>query len=139
LRVAVLLHDIGKIGIGDTLLNKESPLTDEEERIMREHPLKGAEIIRPIKELKYIIPIIRHHHERWNGTGYPDGLSGNMIPIGARILNVADSFEAMRSDRPYKRGLTIEEAEQEIIKYSGIQFDPQIVNALVKVFEKRGL
>src|SRR3990170_4364281 len=139
LRVAVLLHDIGKIGIGDTLLNKESPLTDEEERIMREHPLKGAEIIRPIKELKYIIPIIRHHHERWNGTGYPDGLSGNMIPIGARILNVADSFEAMRSDRPYKKGLTIEEAEQEIIKYSGIQFDPQMVNALVKVLEKRGL
>lgn len=136
LRIAVLLHDIGKIGIEDTILSKPAPLSEEETRLMREHPLKGASILEPIKELKNIVPIIRHHHEWWNGTGYPDRLSGNMIPLGARILCVADAFDAMIANRPYRRGFTVQEAKEELIRFSGAQFDPQVVDAFIMVIER---
>lgn len=136
LQMAVLLHDIGKIGISDDILNKPSPLSDEEKMAMNRHPINGAAILEPIKELKNIIPIIRHHHERWDGTGYPDGLSGNMIPLGARILSVADAFEAMITDRPYRRGLTLGEAKEELLGCAGSQFDSQVVDAFLSYLEK---
>ncbi|MBI3754070.1 MAG: HD domain-containing protein [Deltaproteobacteria bacterium] len=133
LKLSVLLHDIGKIGIENTILNKPSRLSDEEIRIVRDHPLKGASILDPIKELKGILPIVRHHHEWWDGTGYPHGLSGNMIPLGARILCVADAFDAMITERPYRKGLTLEDAKQELIRFSGAQFDPMVVDAFIAV------
>lgn len=136
LKLAVLLHDIGKIGIDNTILNKQSRLSEEEFRIVKEHPLKGAGILGPIKELKEIIPIIRHHHEWWDGTGYPYGLAGNMIPLGARILCVADAFDAMTAERPYRKGLTLEEAKQELIRFAGSQFDPTVVDAFIKVINR---
>lgn len=136
LRIAVLLHDIGKVGIDETILNKPTRLSDEEMRLMREHPLKGSSILEPIKELRGVVPIIRHHHEWWNGTGYPDRLSGNMIPLGARILCAADAFDAMIANRPYRRGFTVQEAKQELIRFSGTQFDPQVVDAFIKVIER---
>lgn len=136
LRIAVLLHDIGKIGIPDAILNKPSFLSTEEMQAMKRHPLNGVTILQPIKELKTIIPIVRHHHEWWNGTGYPDGLSGNMIPLGARILCVADAFEAMITDRPYRNRLNVEDAKKELLKFSDTQFDPQIVDIFISLLEK---
>ncbi|MBI5874499.1 MAG: HD domain-containing protein [Deltaproteobacteria bacterium] len=136
LRIAVLLHDIGKVGIDEAILNKSTYLSDEEFKLVKEHPLKGAAILEPIKELRGVVPIIRNHHEWWNGTGYPDRLSGNMIPLGARILCVADAFDAMIANRPYRRGFTVQEAKQELIRFAGTQFDPQVVDAFLKVIEK---
>ncbi|MBI3755223.1 MAG: HD domain-containing protein, partial [Deltaproteobacteria bacterium] len=136
LRIAVLLHDIGKVGIDEAILNKSTYLSDEEFKLVKEHPLKGAAILEPIKELRGVVQIIRNHHEWWNGTGYPDRLSGNMIPLGARILCVADAFDAMIANRPYRRGFTVQEAKQELIRFAGTQCDPQVVDAFLKVIEK---
>lgn len=136
LRIAVLLHDIGKVGIEETILSKPAPLSEQEMKLMKEHPLRGAAILEPIKKLKNIVPIIRHHHEWWNGTGYPDRLSGHMIPLGARILCAADAFDAMTADRPYRRGLTLKEAKEELIRFSGKQFDPWIVEVFIKMIEE---
>ena len=133
LRIAVLLHDIGKVGIDEAILNKSTHLSDEEFRLVKEHPLKGASILEPIKELRGVVPIIRHHHEWWNGAGYPDRLSGNMIPLGARILCAADAFDAMIANRPYRSRLTVQEAKEELIRFSGTQFDPQVVKAFLKI------
>jgi len=128
-----LLHDVGKIGVPDNVLLKQERLTREERMIMNAHPVLGAEIIAPVTKLAPELPIIRHHHEWYNGSGYPDRLIGDEIPKLARILHVADAFEAMTSARPYRlTPLTGEEALKELRKFAGIQFDPAVVDAFVR-------
>ncbi len=129
LQLGAVLHDIGKIGVRDSVLLKESSLTDEEFEQIKMHPAFGEEIISRISQLKSAIPGVRHHHEKFNGRGYPDGLAGDKIDITARIIAVADSFDAMTSNRPYREGLSLDAAFEELRKYSGSQFDPEIVDA----------
>jgi putative nucleotidyltransferase with HDIG domain len=128
-----LLHDIGKIGVRDEILLKQEKLTREERIKMNAHPELGAEIISPVRKLAPELPIIRHHHEWYNGSGYPDRLIGDEIPWLARILHVADAFEAMTAQRPYRMTpLTVEQALSELRKFAGIQFDPAVVDAFVR-------
>jgi HD domain-containing protein len=128
-----LLHDIGKIGVPDAVLLKQDKLTKDERILMNQHPVKGEEIIKPVQRLRPELPIIRHHHEWYNGSGYPDHLEGEQIPRLARILGVADAFEAMTAARPYRMTpLTAEQAFGELRKYSGIQFDPEMVDAFAR-------
>lgn len=128
-----LLHDVGKIGVPDNVLLKQERLTREERMIMNAHPVLGAEIIAPVTKLAPELPIIRHHHEWYNGSGYPDRLMGDEIPKLARILHVADAFEAMTAARPYRmKPLSAEQALGELRKFAGIQFDPAVVDAFVK-------
>lgn len=129
LQLSAVLHDIGKIGIRDSVLLKEGPLDDEEFAQIKMHTIYGEEIISRIKELKSAIPGIKQHHEKVNGRGYPLGLSGEEIDVTARIIAVADSFDAMTTDRPYRKGLTLDQAFDELRKWSGSQFDPAIVDA----------
>jgi len=129
---AGLLHDVGKIGIRDNILLKEGPLDKEERFLMNQHPTIGAEIVAPATQLHAEAPLIRTHHEWFNGSGYPDGVEALDIPLGARILGVADAYEAMTSPRPYRKTpLSHEIAIGELQKYSGIQFDPEIVPILI--------
>ena len=128
-----IIHDIGKVGIPDEILNKAMKLTKEEYEIVKKHPTLGEQVINQMSYLKDLAPIVRHHHEKWDGTGYPDGLKGKEIPLLSRILAVADAFDAMTSDRSYRKALSIEEALNEIKKNSGIQFDPEIVDAFLDV------
>jgi diguanylate cyclase (GGDEF)-like protein/putative nucleotidyltransferase with HDIG domain len=138
IRVAALLHDIGKIGIPDHILNKPGPLTDEEWSVMRHHPKIGHQILTQVGEkFESVSHIIVAHHERWDGHGYPYGLSENMIPLGARILAVADSYDAMTSDRPYRAALPEAEAQAELRSCAGHQFDPRVVEAFIQVLEKQ--
>lgn len=130
--IAGLLHDVGKIGTYESILNKPGKLTDEEMDMMRQHPGKGADILKPIKQLKGIVPAIRHHHESFDGTGYPDGLKGEDIPLQARILTVADTVDAMGADRPYRKGRPIEVIIAELKRCAGTQFDAKIVKAYLK-------
>ncbi len=142
LELAGLLHDIGKIGIYETILDKPEKLTEEELHTIREHPVKGAEILEPIRQLKRIIPAIKYHHEFYNGEGYPEGLKGEDIPLMARILAVADTVDAMGSDRPYRKGKSMDEIVTELKRCSGTQFDPEVVRAFLKTlkrFKKGGL
>jgi putative nucleotidyltransferase with HDIG domain len=128
-----LLHDVGKIGVPDRVLLKQERLTREERMLMNAHPVLGAEIIAPVTKLAPELPIIRHHHEWYNGSGYPDRLIGDEIPKLARILHVADAFEAMTASRPYRMTpLTPEQALAELRKFAGIQFDPAVVDAFVR-------
>lgn len=128
-----LLHDVGKIGVPDNILLKQERLTREERMIMNAHPVLGAEIIDPVLKLAPELPIIRHHHEWYNGSGYPDRLMGDEIPKLARILHVADAFEAMTAARPYRMNpLTSEQALGELRKFAGVQFDPEVVDAFVR-------
>jgi putative nucleotidyltransferase with HDIG domain len=132
-----LLHDIGKIGVPDAVLLKQGALTREERIMLHAHPVKGEEIIRPVQKLAPELPVIRHHHEWYNGSGYPDGLVGEAIPWLARILHVADSFEAMTAARPYRMNPLSEEiALSELRKYSGIQFDPKVVAAFERLIAR---
>jgi putative nucleotidyltransferase with HDIG domain len=131
---AGLLHDVGKIGIRDNILLKEGPLDREERFLMNQHPTIGAEIVAPAKQLTEEAPLIKAHHEWFNGSGYPEGVEALDIPLGARILTIADAYEAMTSSRPYRKTpLTHEQAVGELEKYSGIQFDPTIVPVLVNL------
>jgi len=133
-----LLHDIGKIGIPDAILLKQGALTKDERTVMNTHPVKGEEIIRPVEKLAPELPIIRHHHEWYNGSGYPDRLVGHEIPRLARIMHVADSFEAMTAARPYRMTpLTEAQALDELHKFSGIQFDPDVVAAFDRLIARR--
>jgi len=132
-----LLHDIGKIGIPEDILSKPRKLTPEEYREIMKHPVTGAKIIEPLRGLKNIISIIRHHHERYDGTGYPDKLRGEEIPLEARILATADTFDALTSERPYREALSLEDALKEIRRHIGTQFDPQIVEALEKIVMRK--
>jgi HD-GYP domain-containing protein (c-di-GMP phosphodiesterase class II) len=132
LHYASILHDIGKIGVPDEILNKEGPLNKQEWVIMKEHPVKGAEIVAPIKYLEPVSPIIRAHHEKFDGTGYPYGLAGEDIPLGARILAVVDAYIAIRDERIYSKSHTHEEAIAELRRSSGSHFDPEIVDIFCK-------
>lgn len=136
LRLAAVLHDIGKIGIRDAILLKEGKLTDEEYRIIKNHTIYGAEILGHIKQLKDIIPGVLYHHEKYDGTGYPDGLRGEEIPLIAQIIAVADTYDAMTTDRPYRKGLSKEVAIAELQKWAGIQFSPVVVEAFVKIMSE---
>lgn len=126
IQLAARLHDIGKVAVPDRLLDKPSSLTPEEVALMDTHPLVGESILRPIAQLRNVAVIIRNHHERWDGAGYPDGLSGEHIPVGSRILALADTFDAMTSQRPYRSSLSVVEAREEIAGHLGTQFDPTI-------------
>jgi HD-GYP domain-containing protein (c-di-GMP phosphodiesterase class II) len=127
--VGALLHDVGKIGIEDAILRKPSALTDEEFRIMKRHPEKGAHIMGSIPQMREIVGAIRNHHERWSGGGYPDNLRGEQIPLVARIIQVADSFDAMTTTRPYQRAMKPEAGVARIRELAGIVFDPKVVDA----------
>ena len=134
-----LLHDIGKIGIRDSVLLKPGRLDKAERMLMNEHPVKGAEILKGVERLAPELPLIRHHHEWFNGSGYPDRLIGENIPFLARILHVADAFEAMTAVRPYRlRPMSATQAMEELRKYSGIQFDPLVVDAFGKTASAQG-
>jgi putative nucleotidyltransferase with HDIG domain len=132
LRLAGLLHDIGEIGTSDKLLSKVS-ITEKEYEIIKEHPVHGAKIFEKIEQLKDIAPLIRHHHERVDGKGYPDSLNGEETPLSARILHVAESFDSMTSDRPHRLSPGIEYALSELKKHSGSQFDSRVVDAFLKI------
>ncbi len=130
-----LLHDIGKIGVPDSILLKPGKLTDEEWIVMRSHPLLGWQMIRNIRFLEEAAPIVLHHHERFDGGGYPHGLAGEQIPLGARIFAISDTFDAMTSDRPYRRALPYPIAAAEISRCAGTQFDPVVVECFLAVPE----
>ena len=132
----ILLHDIGKIFIPKNILNKPGPLNDEEWKIIKKHPVEGFELLKNIKGMEISAEIIRHHHERVDGKGYPDGLKGDQISIGAKIVCVVDSFEAMTADRPYRKAKPRKEAITQLVENSGTQFDPQVVKAFVELCEK---
>ena len=136
-RYGFLLHDIGKMGIPDQILRKPSPLTKEEWEVMKTHPLLGAQILAPITYLERAIPIVECHHERWDGEGYPRGLKKEEIPLAARIFSVVDTFDAMTSDRPYRRALTVEQAIEEIRKAGGTQLDPDLAELFAQLCEER--
>jgi len=136
LRFGSILHDIGKIYIGENILRKEGPLDPKEWGQMRLHTSIGAELLQSIPYLDSAIPIIRHHHERWDGSGYPDGLAGEEIPLGARIVAVADSFDAMTTMRVYQEPCTPQAALEEIISGRGAHYDPAIVDAFLAVWEQ---
>lgn len=133
LTVAGYLHDLGKVGILDSVLNKPTRLTQAEQVMIQSHPVLSADTCARVAAFKAAIPIIRHHHEKWDGTGYPDRLKGENIPLLARILAVADSFDAMTSERPYRRRKTNEEAFMEFEKDQGSQWDPELVQILLKL------
>jgi cyclic di-GMP phosphodiesterase len=124
-----LLHDIGKVAIPDAILYKPGPLTKEERQLMARHPTIGAEIVDGIEFLEEAAKVVRSHHERWDGTGYPDGLKGEEIPIAARVFSVADVFDALTTTRPYRPALTLAEARRMIVLGAGSQFDPGVVRA----------
>lgn len=130
------LHDIGKVKIKDVILNKPGKLTKAEYKIIKLHPVKGVQMLKPLKFLKEGLPIVRYHHERFDGDGYPDKLVGKKIPLEARILTCTDAFDAMISERSYKKKLTLQEAIEELRRNSGTQFDPEIVQALLEILPK---
>jgi len=136
LHIAALLHDIGKIGIPEAILNKNGPLDDDEKKKMQEHPLVGVTILQPIKELGETISGVKYHHERYDGLGYPEGLKGNQIPLLASIISLADAFDAMTTDRPYRRALSKEEAKVEIERQSGKQFNPEMADVFIELCEE---
>ncbi len=133
IRIASLLHDIGKIGVPESILNKEGPLEPEEIKKINEHPMIGVNILQTIPELDYVLSGIKYHHERFDGGGYPEGLNDGQIPLIALIISVADSFDAMTSDRPYRKGFSREKAVEIIKQESGKQFDPNIVSTFLEI------
>jgi len=136
LKTAALLHDIGKMKISDIILKKTDRLTKAEMDVVKRHPIDALNILEPIDEFQHVLIHIKYHHERWDGTGYPEGLKGETIPLLARILSVANAFDAMTSDRVYQRRMEEKDAVEELKKNKGSQFDPKIVDALVKKIEK---
>jgi HD-GYP domain-containing protein (c-di-GMP phosphodiesterase class II) len=139
LHIASMLHDIGKIGVPEAILNKKGLLTDEERKKINEHSLIGAMILEPIKNMDDVILGVRHHHERHDGRGYPEGLSGEDIPLIARIISVADSFDAMTTDRPYREAFTRDYAIVELERCSGTQFHPQMVRVAATLYRRGDL
>ncbi|MGB9779750.1 MAG: HD-GYP domain-containing protein [Caldanaerobacter sp.] len=137
---AARLHDIGKIGIREEILEKPGKLSYQEFAEIMDHPVMGYEIVKKLKVMENVAKIIRHHHERYDGKGYPDGLKGEDIPLGSRIIAVADAFDAMTSKRPYRESpLTIAEAVAELRKNAGVQFDPKVVEAFISIIEDLGI
>jgi HD-GYP domain-containing protein (c-di-GMP phosphodiesterase class II) len=133
---AALLHDVGKIHeVFGPILSKPGRLTPEEQVIMRTHPIKSAELAGTVTQLRDVVPLIRHHHENWDGTGYPDGLKGDLIPLGSRIIMFADTIDAMTTDRPYRAALDATAVRKELLRFRGTQFDPQICDSLLRSAE----
>ncbi len=138
IELAGLLHDIGKIGVEDRILMKPQRLETDEQELMRRHPIYGASILEPSAALRPLVPIVLHHHENFDGSGYPEGLRGEEIPLGSRIIIVADAYEAMTSDRIYRKAIGHDRAMDQLNKYKGVQFDPRVVRALEQVVQKKG-
>ncbi|MGB2875519.1 MAG: HD-GYP domain-containing protein [Gaiellaceae bacterium] len=136
LQVGGPLHDIGKLGVSDEVLGKEGRLDAREMAEIREHPKLGAKILFRLSAFRPALPYILYHHERWDGSGYPTGRAGEEIPLEARVLAVADAFDAMTSDRPYRRALRRDEALAEVERCSGTQFDPDIVRIFLQLFDE---
>lgn len=138
IQLAGLLHDVGKIGVPEAVLNKPGDLTDEEWAAVKRHPVDGAEIIANIhaKNIDKIAAAVRHHHERWDGSGYPDGLKEEQAPLASRVLAVADSFDAMTSDRPYRKGFSADQAAEVVSECAGTQFDPSIAGIFLRIHER---
>jgi putative nucleotidyltransferase with HDIG domain len=136
LRYGALFHDIGKVAVPRAILTKAGPLSPTELEAVRRHPVAGEEILAPVPFLSGVRRIVRHDHERWDGRGYPDGLAGEAIPLGARIVLVADAYHAMRADRPYRAALSARAARAELEAHAGTQFDPGVVAALARVLER---
>src|SRR5207245_9601495 len=139
LRRGALLHDIGKIGVPDNVLRKPAALSDAEWVVMKRHPEHGARIISQIPFLEDVSRIVRHHHERWDGRGYPDGIAGEAIPLGARIVAACDAYDAMVSDRCYRTARSPAGAREELMRQAGRQFDPGVVVAVLAVLDELGL
>jgi HD-GYP domain-containing protein (c-di-GMP phosphodiesterase class II) len=134
-----MFHDLGKLGIPDSILLKPGRLTPQEEELMRSHPVKSAEIVEPLQSVPFFratLPGIKHHHERIDGAGYPFGISGDQIPLHARIILIADTFDAMTTTRPYRKGLAFEIAYKELTHFAGRQFDPQLVKVFLQAHPK---
>lgn len=137
LKASLRLHDLGKIGVPDSILSKQGPLDPEEWKKIKEHTVLGARILAPLKKFEYVAKIILHHQEKFDGTGYPAGLKGNQIPLESRIIAVVDAYHAMISDRPYRKALPKETAVAELKKFSGTQFDPAVVQAFLKLLNEK--
>ncbi|MBV9423722.1 MAG: HD domain-containing protein [Solirubrobacterales bacterium] len=137
LEFGFLLHDIGKLGIPDAILYKPGALTDNERALMTQHPLIGAQIVDDIEFLAPAARVVRSHHERWDGSGYPDGLAGEEIPLAARVFSVADVLDALTTDRPYRHALPLSKAREMIVAGSGTQFDPRVVEAFKSIPDRR--
>ena len=133
---AAILHDVGKIGIGRNILLKRCKLDPCEEEELRTHPEKGVRILEPVRFLNPILPVIRHHHERFDGSGYPEGLKGKEIPFKARILSITDAWDAMLSTRPYRRAVPFEAARAELLSCAGSHFDPELVAIFEKIIQR---
>jgi len=131
-----LLHDIGKIGVPDVILRKPGKLSDAEWAIMRKHPEIGEAILASTERMRGVAGLVRHHQEKWDGSGYPDGLKGDDIPLGARILAVCDAFSAITDDRPYKKARSRENGLAELRRCAGVQFDPRVVAAFTRLIEQ---
>jgi HD-GYP domain-containing protein (c-di-GMP phosphodiesterase class II) len=129
------LHDVGKIAVDAGILRKPGPLTEAELAHIRIHPVAGARLIDGVADLLPALPYVLHHHERWDGNGYPEGRAAETIPVEARLLGVADAFDAMTSHRPYRRALTVERALAEVKRCAGTQFDPELARAFVDAWE----
>jgi len=136
-RHVALLHDIGKVGVPDGILQKPGRLTEEEWEVMRRHPEIGAQILESVGSLRHLAPAVRAEHERFDGTGYPDGLAGEDIPLASRVVLTCDAYHAMVSDRPYRRAMSTSEATREIVVNNGTQFDPRVVKALLSTLAKK--
>lgn len=136
LKLSAILHDIGKIGIRDDVLLKNDKLTSDEFKRIMMHTVYGAEILNHIRQLKSVVPGVKNHHEKYDGSGYPDGLKGDDIPVIARIIAVTDTFDAMTTDRPYRKGLSFNAAFEELKKNAGSQFDPDVVNAFFEAYKE---
>ena len=136
LEFGFLLHDIGKVAISDEILHKRGELTDEERTLMKRHPIIGADMVRGIDFLAGAVPVVRHHHEHWDGSGYPDGLKGEQIPVAARMFAVADVFDALTSNRPYAASRPFREARETIRSGSGTHFDPAVVEAFETISDE---
>ena len=136
LRYGGIFHDVGKIATPDALINKPGPLTDEEFEVIKQHPAIGAEILAPVPFLYGVRTIVRHAHEHWDGQGYPEGLSGEQIPLGARIVLAVDAYHAMTSDRPYREAMSHPDACKELEDNAGTHFDPEVVEALLAVLSR---
>ncbi|MCL1958853.1 MAG: HD-GYP domain-containing protein [Spirochaetes bacterium] len=136
LKRSALLHDIGKIGIPDIILKKKTKLTNEEYAIIKSHPETGASILKYIKAFKDLVPAVYHHHEQFDGEGYPDGVKGTAIPLHARIIAIADTFDAMTSNRSYRSALSFRSALSELKRNKGVQFDPDIADIFIEILQE---
>jgi len=138
LQVGAYLHDIGKLGVDTKIIYKEGSFTRQELLLMRRHPEIGVDLVSPIGLSQNVVSIIRHHHEFFNGTGYPDGLKGEAIPLLTRIVSTSESFDAMITDRPYRKALPLKEIVDELKRFAGLQFDPNLVQLLLEIIEEKG-